>query len=625
MLHAFKGVVCMHVVLTKIPTLWLSVFIMIGTLFHSLLDGKVDAIILIIACFISFIACTIHTMFKAITSFLLGMMIYAEVESVNPMMQHTLSVRMKGVVKGRIIEANSKNDTSHVCIIKGYVDTPEIPRIEDCRMHVLINGKAKPVPGMIVQCNGVITHPRTPNLEGEFNEHEYAKSQNIQWFVHTQSIKIVDEGKDSYHAFIHDMRSLIKNAIRISVPIETQELSISLLLGDTSGLSKKMREAFALLGTAHILSVSGFHAGIIALLLQMMLAWISSFGLRTLLLIMALAMFLCIVEWDPPATRACLMVALGAIARADQRTIHQLHALLLSLSIMICLEPTLIQSIGFQMSALGMLGLILLYEHFMKFNERLFGRAHWVHSIISSSLSMSLSATCMLIPLTAWYFNMISLISPLANLCLIPVFTLSLCWLLACIVCSTFSLVLAQTFGIAIHQALMTMLDIHRMISSWNWIAYTDHDAFPMAICIVLCILFVSQRRNLMHIAMAILASCIFIFGIHDLMMLRHESTQPSIISIIERNEVLVMILPEKKSILLLDRDIHRKSFRDNMLLNIERDNEPIKQIHYAGTIAKKIAISLRKNNPALLIQERKRSTLKQCFRVGRTFKDSRK
>lgn len=618
-----KGI-CLHHVLTKTPTLWISVFIIFGILFHSLCNEQFDASMLMVACCLSLIACCIHTAFKTISSFLLGMMIFSEAETINPSMEHPLSVRMKGVIKGRIIEAYSKNDSSHVCIIKGYADTPEIPRIEDCRMHVRIREKIKPFPGMIVQCNGLITHPRAPSLEGEFNEQEYAKSQNIQWFVQAQSMKILDHGEYSYHACIHYMRTRIKNAIRASVPIETQELSISLLLGDTSGLSKEMRESFALLGTAHILSVSGFHAGIIALILQIVLAWIPSFAWRTTILIMALTMFLCIVEWDPPATRACVMVAFGAIARANQRNIFQMHALILTLSIMLCLEPPLIRSIGFQMSALGMLGLMLLYEHFMKFNKRIFGKVNWLHSYVSSSLSLSLSASCMLIPLTAWYFNMISLISPIANLMLIPAFTLSLSWLLACIVCSTFSTLLATTFGLAIHQVLIVMLDIHHLVSSWNWIAYQEHHAFPMAACIVICIFFAAQSRTFLQAVMISFASYVFILGVHDILTVWQESKQPNTISIIERNDVLVMLLPGKKSIVLLDRDIHHSTLRDNMLLVDLSNRRQIREIHYAGNIARRIAGSLSKKKPDIIIQERKRSILKQCIRIGKAISSSK-
>ncbi|MBM4173785.1 MAG: ComEC family competence protein [Ignavibacteria bacterium] len=619
-----QRVLRMHHVLTKTPTLWISLFIIFGMLFHTLLDEQIDASMLMLACCLSLIACCIHTAFKTLSSFLLGMMIFAETETINPAMHYPLSVRMKGVIKGRIMEAYSKHDSSHVCIIKGYVDTPEIPRIEDCRIHVRIRGTIKPLPGMIVQCNGVIANPKNPNLEGEFNERDYAISQNLQWLVQAQSMKILDDGKYSYHAYIHYLRTRIKNVIRASVPIETQELSISLLLGDTSGLSKEMRESFALLGTAHILSVSGFHAGIIALILQIVLAWIPSFAWRTIILIMALTIFLCIVEWDPPATRACMMVAFAAIARANQRNMFQLHGLILSLSIMLSLEPPLIRSIGFQMSALGMLGLILLYEHFMEFNNRLIGKAHWLYSFASSSLSMSLSASCMLIPLTAWYFNMISLISPIANLILIPAFTLSLCWLLACILCTTFSTLLATTFGLAMHQVLMVMLDIHRLVSSWNWIAYKDHHAFPMATCIVFCIFFVAKSRTLLQVIISSFTSSIFILGVHDVLTLWQESKQINTISIIERNEVLAMVLPGKNSIVLLDRDIHHSSLRDNMLLVDLSNRWQIKEIYYAGKIARKIAGSLSKNKPDILIHERKRSIIKQCYRIGKAVSSSK-
>ena len=610
----------MHIVFSQIPTLWIIVFMIIGLMFHLILDFRIEAHILLLSALFSLIACYFRSSFKVLSAFILGMFILAEILAVQPPFHHTLHISMRGVIKGCIEESRFINDSTQLCIVKGYVDTPELPRIEDCRIQTIIHEKQLVLhPGMIIQCQSIIRNPRIPTLPDDFNEDAFAQSKNIQWFANARSVSIIDKGLDSYQFFVHRIRRWIKDAIQQTFPKETEDLSISLLLGEVSGLSGEMRESFALLGTAHILSVSGFHAGIIAMLLHIILAWIPSISLRVLGLCIALLAFLCIIEWDPPAMRACIMVTLTSITWSNQRMMHSLHGLFLTLSLMVCIEPILLQSIGFQMSALGMLGLVVFTEHFKSKHDLIFRNTHRISRFVSHSLSVSLSASIMLLPLTALYFDLISLVSPIANVVLLPAFTIALCWIFASICCYAFSFFLSQTFALAAHQTLILMIDIHREVSSWEWIAYTNHHASLMAIGMIVSIIALYQSRTISYGVIVVLASVIFLMGMHDITIALTNKSKPKKITIIERNDLLIMIQGVNQDrALILDRDTVHRRFTDKSLMKYLIAQRSIRNIFFAGAISKQLATAVKKQQPGLNIVALNRSFLKKCFHAGR-------
>ncbi len=605
---------------SQIPSLWIALFIILGAFVESSLKIRIDAILLCCASIASLTGCLAHHSFKTVCAFFIGMFIVSELEALYPPSQHTLHVSMRCIIKGRVEESRSINDSSQICIVKGYIDAQELPRIENCIIQVFIHGKQSALhPGMLIQCQSILSNPCHPTLPGEFNEYSFAKSRHIQWFARAKSFAIIDRGLDSYQHFIYGIRCNIIQAIRELVPRESQELSISLLLGERSGLSHELRNSFALLGTAHILSVSGFHAGIIALLLQIILAWIPFPFIRVCILCGALSAFLCIIEWDPPAMRACIMVAFSSISWANQRMIHPLHGLLLTVCMMICIDPILMTSIGFQMSAMGMLGLILFNKHFTIIHDRLFGNTSSLSRSISSSLSVSLSASCTLLPLTAWYFTMISLVSPIANILLLPICTIALCWIIASLLVFPCSIVTAKLFGLAAHQSLTLMIDIHQLVSSWNWIAYTDQFAVIMAFAIIACIFAVYRTKRIASMSITVLASAIFLIGIHDVLDVIKEQTHQAGIEIIERDELLILIVHAKReSILLMDRDVHHRFYADKSLIAFLSQYASLHDMYVSGVIAAQCASTLKKGKPSIRIMGLDRSTMKKCYRIGR-------
>jgi ComEC/Rec2-related protein len=580
---------------------------LLGIGLNSMLDIRIDSVyLLIMSIFMAFLSMFLP-IGKFLSTLLLGMSIHAESDSMKVIGTKGHAIRMKAIAKGRIQEISEKSNFTQ-CIIEGYIDTPQLPRIEHCR--ILLRFTSSPMPlkeGMNIQVRGIASNPDKAELRGEFDQMNYLQSKNIQFLIMVKETAIIQSANNDIHSSIRFIREWIDIALSRIFPKDSLPLVQGIVLGETSDISSDLRNAFALLGTAHILSVSGFHAGIIALMLLFLLSWIPSLIIRNALLILSLIVFLEIVHWDPPAIRACMMTSLGYTIFSLQRKAHGIHVLLTIGGFMISLDPTLLSSIGFQMSMAGMFGLIFLPQYLHAFHQRIFPKS------IAHSLSTSMSAMMILLPLTAWYFEMISFISPIANLMFIPMFTIALCWTIIAVICFSFSVYLAELFAMSAHQVIAIADELHIQISTLDWIAYRGEFSIWMSLMIIASILIVYRSKNRIQFLISGICSLIFMIGMHE-MYKETRIEEKKKIQFLSRKDILVGLIG--KDILLLDRDRMRFKGNDKALIQYIVQYHNASQLIYSGKAAKQIAISIQALDTTFRMKECNRETMRLCLNI---------
>jgi ComEC/Rec2-related protein len=580
---------------------------LLGMGLNSMIDIRIDSMyLLIMSIFMAFLSMFLP-IGKFLSTLLLGMCIHAESDSMKLIGTKGHAIRMKAIAKGRIQEISEKNNFTQ-CIIEGYIDTPQLPRIEHCRILLRFTGLRLALKeGINIQVRGIASNPDKAELRGEFDQMNYLQSKNIQFLIMVKETAIIQPVNNDIHSSIRFIREWIDIALSRVFPKESVPLVKGIVLGETSDISSDLRNAFALLGTAHILSVSGFHAGIIALMILFLLSWIPSLIIRNALLILSLIVFLEIVHWDPPAIRACIMTSLGYTIFSLQRKAHGIHVLLTVGGFMISLDPTLLSSIGFQMSMAGMFGLIFLPQHLHAFHQRIFPKS------IAHSLSTSMSAMLILLPLTAWYFEIISFISPIANLMFIPMFTIALCWTIIAVICFSFSVYLAELFAMSAHQVIAIADELHIQISTLDWIAYRGEFSIWMSLMIIASILFTYRSKNRIQFLISGICSLIFMIGMHEI----YEETrieEKMKIQFLRRKDILVGLIG--KDILLLDRDRMRFKGNDKALIQYIVQYHNASQLIYSGKAAKQIAISIQALDTTFRMKECNRETMRLCLNI---------
>ena len=219
------------------------------------------------------------------------------------------------------------------------------------------------------------------------------------------------------------------------IPAPQSGLLKAILLGDKSDLPDVLEDDFRTAGLSHLIAISGFHVGIIMLTV---LTVADAFLKRTPALavtVVILLLYGTLVGWRPSVVRA---VAMGLAYLFASRILGRRNAtvgVLAAVAIaMLLWEPQLLWSVGFQLSFAATLGIALFAGTFEKWMRKQVtgyvlaastssGQADlikgWFGRILTI-LAVTLAAQLLTLPLIAWHFEEIALISIFSNLLVVP-------------------------------------------------------------------------------------------------------------------------------------------------------------------------------------------------------------
>ena len=136
-------------------------------------------------------------------------------------------------------------------------------------------------------------------------------------------------------------------------------LLAGILFGTRASLDKSLTDAFVTTGTIHMIALSGQNVSIVAGLVAGTLALFVSRRNASLLTLLVLGLFLGFVGPSPSLVRAVIMGSLTLLAIVFGKRYWSLLSLALAVTIMLVLRPLWIGDLGFQLSVLATLGIIL--------------------------------------------------------------------------------------------------------------------------------------------------------------------------------------------------------------------------------------------------------------------------
>ncbi len=207
---------------------------------------------------------------------------------------------------------------------------------------------------------------------------------------------------------------------------ERAPLVDALILNRRGSLDPQLSEAYARSGLVHILSISGFHVGLIAGWLYLLgrlarlgrtAAMLASSGLSTL--------YVAFLGWPAPATRAAALVVLVALCRWRQRQVEPNSLLAVTCLMVLLLDPSAVFDLGAWLSASALWGATT----FSRWSERRLGAG-----VAGRTLGSSIGATLATAPITAAALGSVALIGILLNFAAIPLAALAVPGVVASIV-----------------------------------------------------------------------------------------------------------------------------------------------------------------------------------------------
>jgi competence protein ComEC len=217
---------------------------------------------------------------------------------------------------------------------------------------------------------------------------------------------------------------------------EIRALVPAMMLGDKALMSREDKTLFRETGMMHLFAVSGLHVGLVALVVEAMLA-LAHFGrTRRILAGQAVLLAYVVAIGSPPsAVRAFLMILFFRTGRLWGRPAKSLPSLAASAVAVLLWQPLQLFDVGAQLSY-GIVAAILLYgiplgEFFKKrFTEEDFlppddlnpfrRRQKWMTARLWESTGISLAAFAASLPLCVAYFGYLAPVSVFLNLAMIP-------------------------------------------------------------------------------------------------------------------------------------------------------------------------------------------------------------
>lgn len=465
---------------------------------------------------------------------------------------------MKGLVTGQIEQVLKRDSLATRCLVRGVVDAQALPAQRSVGIVLTVFGAEDSLreilrPGNRIYAAARLRLPRPAMLPGEMNERLYYSSLDVQWLASAPTNRIaLLEKVTSSEAVIENVRSGIAEDVQRLFPQDTRGLALALVTGDRTGIDAETRRTFSLTGTAHILSVSGLHVGVIALVLLVLLARLRFQWVRFGLYITLLLMYMLLSGTQPSIVRATVMAILVFFASLHQRETHLFNVLCLAVFIMIIVTSQDIFSIGFYLSVASLAGIALVYGPVEEFFHRFIpANRAWQRSVIAS-LSVSLSASVIVGPLVAWFFSLYSVVSPLANLVVVPVTSLGMIYTF----CAVFA---AQVFE---PVAILFALSADALFRCAGWVT-TFAASLPVAAVHGEIALWVSLGTSAATIYVCTARSghlAVFRVGVSTVVMvlvgaLLHTTSSP--VEIIPRRQVAAVLLPAgpgRRLVILQDR-----------------------------------------------------------------------
>lgn len=309
----------------------------------------------------------------------------------------------------------------------------------------------------------------------EFNYKSWAANNHIyyglfvkgdDWFVKQNSAVF------SLQFELKKIRRKLLNYYKRS-GITHNELSVfsALTLGDKTMLNGDLKEGYAAAGLMHILAVSGLHVGIIYLVIRLLCRSLlrSRYGkvLRFVILILVLWGYATLTGLSPSVTRAATMFSVFAMGDLLGRKYAIYNSIGLAAFILLFYDPFLIYNVGFQMSFLAVIGIVVFYPLIYKW---IYVPNKWLDKIWQL-IAVSIAAQLITAPLGLYYFHQFPVLFLLSNLLMIPLATVLMYLFVAMMVTIPFP-VISSKIGWCISHLTQLMNDFTGWVKDFKWATY---------------------------------------------------------------------------------------------------------------------------------------------------------
>jgi len=269
------------------------------------------------------------------------------------------------------------------------------------------------VPHQTIQVRGRIYQPPEASLPGGFDFRAHLAQRGIFAGL---SGRLAAEPTERPPGFWQLRQRVVRAHVRwLGSPVGPVLSSIA--LGRRAvDLPAEIRDRFTQAGLAHILAASGFHVSLVLGLVLALTARLDSRARLTIGLI-ALAFYTGLAGAQPSVLRAAIMGSGALVGLVASRRSNPLGLLLVAATGLLLYNPLWIWDLGFQLSFLATLGLLVTVPSLVK-------RLDWLPPALATAIAVPLAASLWTLPLLAYTFNTVALYGIALNIVATPLVAL---------------------------------------------------------------------------------------------------------------------------------------------------------------------------------------------------------
>ncbi len=274
--------------------------------------------------------------------------------------------------------------------------------------------------GDVIMAKADVKIPPGVRNPGGFDEKLNLLSRGVIYKAYSKDAKVIGE-KTSLSVVMANTRAFLCNTIDNIFEPDVAPLVRAMLTGDKSEIDDNTALAFKDSGMAHVLAVSGLHAGILIAAVYALFSLLR-FGRKqkTAAALLFIAAYAFATGLTTSIVRASIMAAVIIIGRYSGRRTDALNSLSLAFIISLLINPLDLFSAGFMLSFGAVFGLLTVSWQL----ERILKTK--LPQTLAKSVSASIGATVGTLPITASVFNRISVVGAIANVLILPLCSLAI-------------------------------------------------------------------------------------------------------------------------------------------------------------------------------------------------------
>ena len=426
---------------------------------------------------------------------------------------------------------------------------------------------------------------------------------------------LTEDGNRSVGTVLRDLRGALQYAITSAVDGEEGRLIGAMLLGTKDQLEDSTVLQFRRVGLSHLLALSGLHLAILAGAAELLLR-ACRLGRRCRLSILLAAMlaYWVLTGCSVSMLRAVLMFTVlqaAFVARADYDAFTALCA---CGALMVLITPSVIFDTSFQMTMLATLGILAFGE----LQARLVSGLPRAKSgpgrlgvrllrYLIGSVFITFAASLAILPVQWLIFGEVSLLTPFANLLILPLST-ALLWLAVPLAAVSFIPSLAAVVGVPAGYIARAILELTKPLADLRGMLSLQYDFVPfilIPLLVATALLLVLDLKRLRALTLAPAAIGVAAFAV-ALLITNHTGAQrlEAVYRTTGSNDGLLLIQNGTAMICDLSNGSNTQLYSDYSLL----------QAHCATEVEVLMLTHYHQRHPSAIAQFSGQVTLRQLW-----------